>query len=62
MNFHFSMTQGTQLLINMLRNRIGFVNVTPTVLPPYHAVVLETRVIMLTDRLYFCVPSFVMQR
>jgi len=56
------MTHGTLLLMNMFRNRTGFVIVTPTVLPPYHAVVLETRVIMLTHRLYFCVPSFVMQR
>jgi hypothetical protein len=48
--------------MNMLRNRIGFVTVTPTVLPPYHAVVLETHVIMQTHRLYFCVPSFVTQR
>jgi hypothetical protein len=46
----------------MLRNKIGFVIVTLTVLPAYHAVVLETRVIMQTHRLYFCVPSFVMQR
>ena len=48
--------------MNMFHNRIGFVTVFPTVLPPYHAVVLETLVIILTHRLCFCVPSFVMQR
>ena len=48
MNFNFCMTQGTLLLMNMLHNRIGFVTVTP-----YHAVVMETHVIMQTHRLIF---------